>query len=606
MSFADSAPLGSLQAARDRGRMILLVAWVLALALIALEVQPLAVATLRDGILFGNDDAMRLVQLREWMAGQGWTDLTQHRVDPPDSPISHWSRIVELPLAGLILLLRPIADPTTAERIAAVAWPGLLLAAFVFGLLAIARRLVGAPTVLAGAVVVALNHVLLFQFFPGRIDHHGAQMLLMLALAALAARALFRGGWRAAVAAGVVCALALAIGLETVPLVGAVAAAFGVAWIAEGAARRRVVAAFGASLAVATPVAFLLTAPPERWLLPTADSLSLPWLWLAVGGGALLVALAEAPAPATWRRRAVYAVFGGALVSVVFAIVWPASLAGPYANVDPLIRDFWLSDVGEAQPLALLVLHNPSQFLFFLAFPLIGWLGLALAAAREGRKEPRFILLFGLATVALGVALDQMRGAPLASMFGLFGWLYLIDRAMLAGSRHVASPKGMASVAATALIFAAALPFGWDAVAAAISPPASGARESCTDPSDMAALADQPPGIVLAPLWLGPRILVATPHAVLGAPYHRNNDGNRVALAALSSDPQTARQIIEERHVDYVALCLGDPDLDRFGPRTGDTLVNRLIADEAPAWLTPLRQVGPIRTWRVVDGPQSD
>jgi hypothetical protein len=611
VNLADSAPLDFSQAVRDRGRFVLLIAWLLALALIALQVQSLAVATLRDGVLFDNDDAMRLVQLRAWMHGQGWTDLTQYRVNPPDSPIAHWSRVVELPLAGLILLLRLGADPTTAERIAAVLWPSLLLAAFVLGLLALARRLVGAPTLLAGAVIVAFNPVLLFQFVPGRIDHHGAQLLLMLALAGLTGRALFRGCWRAAVAAGMVCALTLAIGLATVPLVATVAAAFAVTWIAEGASRRRPVAAFGASLAVATLVAFLLTVPPERWLLPTVDSLSLPWLWLALGGGALLVALAGLLSPQAWQRRAVYAISGGALVCAVFAIVWPACLAGPYASVDPLVKDLWLSGVGEAQPLPLLVLHDPPQFLFFLAFPLIGWLGLALAAAREGRREPGFVLLFGLTTVALGVALDQMRGAPLAAMFGLFGWLYLIDRAMAAGSRRIGSFAGMAGVVTAALVFAAALPFGWDALAAAISPPASGkdapsASASCRNPSDMAALADQPPGIVLAPLRLGPRILVATPHSVLGAPYHRNNDGNRIALAALSSDPATARQIIEDRHVDYVALCLGDQDLDRLGSRSSDALVNRLAADRAPAWLSPLPQVGPIRTWRVVGASQAD
>ena len=28
------------------------------------------------------DDTLRLVEVRDWLAGQGWFDLTQHRIDP--------------------------------------------------------------------------------------------------------------------------------------------------------------------------------------------------------------------------------------------------------------------------------------------------------------------------------------------------------------------------------------------------------------------------------------------------------------------------------------------------------------------------------------------
>jgi hypothetical protein len=579
---------------------MLLITWLLALSLAFTQLAPLFVATTRDGILFDNDDAMRLVQLREWMAGQGWTDLTQHRVDPPDSPVSHWSRIVELPLAGIILLTRLFAEPGAAERLAVAVWPSLLLAAFLLGLLLLGRRLIGPPALAAGALLVALNPVLLFQFLPGRIDHHGVQMVLVLALAALAARALFGGSSRSAVAAGVVSALTLAVGLETVPLVGAIAAAFGLAWIVKGESSEKTVAFFGASLAVAVVCAFASTEPPERWFVPTVDALSLPWLWLSAGGGVLLASLTRLRAPSMWRRAA-YAAMGAALVCGTFAIVWPACLAGPYADLDPLTRELWLSGVGEARSLPILVLQNPSQFLFFLAFPLVGWVGLGIAAIRDGRREPSFLLLFGLATVALSVALDQMRGASFASIFGLFGWLYLIDRLIAAGRSRMGSAGGTAALVVAALVSAAALPFGWDAVAATVSPPEDVARPSCADPADMSALAAEPEGLVLAPLRLGPRILVATPHSVLGAPYHRNVDGNHVALAALSGDAEAARRIVEEREIAYVALCLGDPDLDRLQSRAGDSLTGRLVAGRPPPWLAPLPQVGPIRAWRVVE-----
>src|SRR5260370_41349134 len=48
------------------------------------------------------DDAMRLVEVRDLLAGQGWFDLTQYRLNPPDGVVMHWSRLIDLPLALLI------------------------------------------------------------------------------------------------------------------------------------------------------------------------------------------------------------------------------------------------------------------------------------------------------------------------------------------------------------------------------------------------------------------------------------------------------------------------------------------------------------------------
>ena len=42
---------------------------------------------------------MRLVEVRDLIAGQGWFDLTQHRLDPPGVSM-HWSRVIDAPLAA--------------------------------------------------------------------------------------------------------------------------------------------------------------------------------------------------------------------------------------------------------------------------------------------------------------------------------------------------------------------------------------------------------------------------------------------------------------------------------------------------------------------------
>src|SRR5260370_41534286 len=75
----------------------------------------LAVPVIKDGVFdaMSTDDAMRLVEVRDLIAGQAWFDLAQHRLDPPGVSM-HWSRAIDAPLAALILLLRPLAGAPAA------------------------------------------------------------------------------------------------------------------------------------------------------------------------------------------------------------------------------------------------------------------------------------------------------------------------------------------------------------------------------------------------------------------------------------------------------------------------------------------------------------
>ena len=61
------------------------------------------------------DDYMRLVEVRDLLAGQGWFDLTQYRLDPPAGVVMHWSRVVDVPIAFLIQILAPLAGRAGAE-----------------------------------------------------------------------------------------------------------------------------------------------------------------------------------------------------------------------------------------------------------------------------------------------------------------------------------------------------------------------------------------------------------------------------------------------------------------------------------------------------------
>ena len=73
------------------------------------------------------DDFMRMVQVRDWINGQNWYNLTQYRLDPPAGAVMHWTRLVDMPIGALVLGLAPFAGRAGAELLAAALWPLLML-----------------------------------------------------------------------------------------------------------------------------------------------------------------------------------------------------------------------------------------------------------------------------------------------------------------------------------------------------------------------------------------------------------------------------------------------------------------------------------------------
>src|SRR3546814_15625540 len=93
--------------ARDRRWLLLLALFWLAAAIWLVSQKWAAIKGLA---LPDTDDNLRLQQVRDWLGGQGWFDLRQHRMLPPEGADIHWSRLVDLPLAGLILLFKPRSE----------------------------------------------------------------------------------------------------------------------------------------------------------------------------------------------------------------------------------------------------------------------------------------------------------------------------------------------------------------------------------------------------------------------------------------------------------------------------------------------------------------
>src|SRR3569623_559886 len=73
------------------------------------------------------DDMMRLQQIRDWLGGQAFADLTQYRLGA-DGVAMHWSRLPDLVPGAIIWSLEGPIGRHAAEIVAAIVWPAMLVA----------------------------------------------------------------------------------------------------------------------------------------------------------------------------------------------------------------------------------------------------------------------------------------------------------------------------------------------------------------------------------------------------------------------------------------------------------------------------------------------
>jgi len=542
----------------------ILLACVLAIAWTIRDWHQLSALRLPD-----TDDVVRLQQIRDWLGGQHFNDLTQHRLGAPPGLGMHWSRLPDLVPGAIIALLAPWLGTHQAELVAVLIWPPLLFAAALFLVARIARSIGGAGAARTAMVVAAIAYPATTIFLPGRIDHHGLQIVLLLLVVRTLTSppALDRG-----LVAGLAAAASLVIGMETAPLLAAAGLAMAGEWLFGKHAADDRMMGFGIALGAGLLGASIVF-KTGQWGYPGCDGFTATaWRGAVIAAFApMLMALAARDFTKPLIRAMLAVLVSGVIGAGVIAVA-PQCLR-PYSMVDPLMARLWLGKVGEAQSL--------------FSAPLglaVGYAGVMVAgiAASTWRlyvtRDYRWGALLILQVAAFGLTCFQLRGAYAGAILAAPG---------LAAVIAIARRRGTAWLAGAWLASAGMLyPLAADALtprqpAGAASQPAG----SCTSPEALAALAKLPPGRLLAPLDLGAYALAATRLNVVGAPYHRNNAGNLAVYRFFLGTPDVAAGIAREWRVTYVAVC---PDsFTELGEEagSGQQLVNRLRADRPPAWL---------------------
>ncbi|GJD54382.1 hypothetical protein [Methylobacterium dankookense] len=542
------------------------------------------------------DDAMRLVGVRDLLAGQGWYDNVQYRFLPPDGVQSHWSRLVDAPIAGLILLLGPLLGRSLAEGLAAVLWPLLLLGLFCLMVHRGVRRSFGPRAAVLAVFVATQAFGIIVQFQAGRVDHHNLQIIAMFGLALC----MIRGGLRPSLLGGALAAASLAIGLEAVPYIALAGLFLAGEWILRGRAALPGFLGFGLGLGLAVVPLFVGQTAPALWGTTYCDALSPPWLWLAGGGlaSALVCACADRHL-ASARARLGLAAACGALLLGGFAALFPACLRGPFPGMTPLVREHWLYTVNEMASVPKFLAAGQWEILAFYPVLVLA-AGTATWLAFDGpeRRIFRIAALFLWPGAVLGFF--QLRGIYVAVGFVPLVAGPVIDR-ILAAAPAMRGPRLWGAVAVgTGLISST-----WTVLAllaGALTPTAANGRDpdgaiACHSDAAVAPLAALPAGTVLAPIFIGPSILLRTPHSVVAAPYHRAIPGLTAAIEGLGGSEADLRRQVAAHGIRYLVTCPARPGDDLQAEPAFATRLTR--GEVAAPWLEPVSLPGVLRVWRV-------
>lgn len=580
-------------------------AWTLLLALIALAISAAGGFKAMTNSNGDNDSLLRLVEVRDFMAGQGWFDLHQYRMGPEGGFVMHWSRLVDLVLAMLVFAAKAFGVSTEmAEAFAKVAWPTLTYWFTVFFIVRAARRFGGSAAGFPAIVIAGTALFFIGTFAPGNIDHHNVQLLLVMATVNFLLAA---PDWRPAAAlSGGCAALSLAIGMETAPLVAATGSCVAGLFLFGGPREARIASGFGSGFASVSGLVLVSTVAPSAWGVATCDAFSAVQFAIAfVSGIGLATAASVGQFSCSLLRRLWSLALVAGIVAAVTASLFPQCLGSPFAGLDPRLRALWLDNIEEAQSLFQLMKHDRATVISGYVTPLIALVLVAFHLVRGDRRSEVWIIA-ALLAVAFAVSVWQIRGITFSitlAVIPLAAWVAAWrERAM-----ESPSPRSSVAMVLAWLVSINQLWVMGAASAAMLAETAavtSDTLSECEGPGDYITLAAMPATTVLAVSNLGSPILVHTKHRALAGPYHRNVKGNLLVLDAFTGSAETAEAVVRGQHVGLIALCRGNGETSYLAVTAPNGFLTDLVKGRIPVWLEPVPgTIGkPLELYRVKPG----
>ena len=567
---------------RLRGNIPLLLIW-LAVCAVLISVTFSQIMT---GIGWDPDDQLRMVQLRDWLGGQSWVDTTQYRIGFPDSQPMHWPRWIELPLALVVLLLKPLIGVTGAEIAAMVVVPLVTLGITMWLVTKITEEVFDRNLALLAAALLATAVPILAQIRPMRVDHHGWQIVLALT-------ALWTMFWpdkrKAGIALGAALALWLSISLEGLPLSAAFVVLLVWRWVFQTEEGVRLfwtllsflifsfLLYFGAQGSFDSAINYCdAISPAHLWACTTAAAIILP-----------AIRFLPANMPVRIGGLAVAAVAG---LAVLHAFA-PQCMGGAFNTLDPLVREYWLVNVLEGLPIWY---QKWKTMVGLLGGAIVVGLGSLIYIVRSQPEQidrgKLFILGYAFLW-ALLLSVFVQRATAVAAAFAVPLMVWAVHHAFVK-ARGVKRP--LPRIFATAAVVFLIMP---GPLAIAVVNAVSGEDKTsdgkvegagCRDGDSLERLNGLPQSNIVAPFNFGPRILLLTPHNVLATSHHRNDRAMADQIRIFTSGTEEARRILEAHSIRYIVACNDEAELNIYAKNYPEGLWAQLVEGQKPDWLKPV------------------
>ena len=566
------------------------------------------------------DDALRIVQVRDWLAGQDWSDVTQYRMNLPDGGPMHWSRLVDIPIAGLILLLRPWLGQYSAEQAAAAIIPLLTYGVVLAFYAAAVRRQWGALP----AVIAALTFVFILpatvQLLPMRIDHHGWQLALFCAgLWALFDPLQSR---KSAIIIGAAMALWLEISVEGLPFAVILFGILALRWLFTSwrVAANETETTDGASQLVTAVLAFavslvVLFTITENWSTAAnfCDGLS-PFHLASAGAVAAVLAAgavllhSQILKPALWIKLAICVAAALAGATTLLSIA-PQCAGDAFATLDPLVRTYWFDRGAEGLPLWKLPFDLTAQLYAGLGAGVVGciWLWRRDKTQTPPVKLTLILLFIGCFLVGSLVSRTIVYALLLASMMLAPMAVALFTKADTSSALF---PRMGLRLVAVVLVMPVI--FGQNLLAfvpkATVKLTKSDQRNqaafmkaaiACQAPAAARMLNRLPMAHIMAPLDTSPSILLFTPHKVVATGHHRNEAAMADVIRTFIGSADEAAAVQKKRRIDYVLTCDGSFELEHYADRKPAGFAAQLRDHKLPNWLIQQPDIGPLHFYKI-------
>jgi hypothetical protein len=561
------------------------------------------------------DDQMRLVQVRDWLGGQSWWDITQYRMNPPEGGPMHWSRLVDIPIAALILFFGLFLNSEAAELAACALLPVMTMGLVLWLYAKLAFRLFGASAALLSTLLLITTPPVITQLMPMRIDHHGWQIVLFL----VAANALFsRSKPRIAGAiAGLALALWLEISIEALPFAVLCIGLMALQWVfpnlsSQQNSEGKFLSAM-AALAVGSIGLFSIT---ENWQThgTHCDSLSPVHGFCFAAIAFILIAgskiLRRTKLSVNWLGRTALCAVAGASGLAILLWLAPQCAGDAFNNLDPLVMTYWFNRGPEGLPIWELPSVFAIPYWVYYAIGAVVLIVFRFISTPIAKDDRLFLLLLLICSAVIGLFVSRaaLYAVALVNMIAAAMFLGIMTQ-----SEHLSSiaRRMIVRILAIILIIPSAIGqyiVGLDNDVAMAADPRVKAEDKnfnqlalqCQKASSARALNALPSGSqLMTALDTAPAVLMFTDHKIVATGHHRNQHAMADVIRSFVGTEAEAKNIYKKRGIQYLVTCEGSFELQLYYYRAPKGFGAQINKGQLPDWLVKDQRIGPFQIYRV-------